>query len=188
MAKNWDSDLYLYAKHWYSSPCDDVRADLKKIIAKRCALYEGTVSDNDICQVLIGLVTPHLMSRDTQVVDFVMRLNPDKWENKQLQRKDFFSMLVHACLSVLSCAKVRENDGKVLIELDAPDYELFQPSPTTTCESFHMFWPDDPIPQVLVVQDIHREVVRLEMEVLKKKEEDFEEIPPFCDSCKGDKE
>ena len=148
---NCDSDLYLYAKHWYKR--GDLKQDLHKIIAKRCALYPEQVRDEGIITVLLSLTLKHLKDNENRLFDFIKKLNTEEWDNKHWKLTDFCSILATRCLSELSIVKTIDGAGNPIIQIDPPDYKLLPPGENVTVKGLRVFWPNMEIPDSLGISE-----------------------------------
>jgi len=122
--KNYDSHVYLYAKHWYES--SDPISDLKIIYGERNCIYADDVSINDICACLLALTQKHVQS-ERKFLEFMSDIAPENvwrvWKfNNEDYRKDYTyaKALISKCLSVLSLAQIDEIENG----LDDPDYNI----------------------------------------------------------------
>jgi hypothetical protein len=121
--KNWDSNIWLYAKgHYFVA---DIVEDLKVIMSDRCYVQVEHVHPADIVSVLLGIVWPLIKQNDNRFFDFVLGLDPDQaWKVAYGDESDpFHRRLIAQCLSVIRLTRVQEDD-KVLVELDDPDPTL----------------------------------------------------------------
>jgi hypothetical protein len=128
--KNWDSNIWLYAKHHYFET--DMVEDLKVIIGDRCGLYPQHVQVENIALILLGIVGPLLRNSGNPqhfFEDFILGLDPDEaWKVSHGKADDdFHRRLIAKCLSVIRLAPVVRHEpliGDVWMQFDDPDPTL----------------------------------------------------------------
>jgi len=120
--KNWDSHIWLYAKHWYERT--DVVEDLKKILADRSGIEVGHINIQFIFIVLCEIVYPYLTENN-----FVTFLE-DSFKNTlglEYKTSTTLSKLFERMLWILHDVQTKEKrkgKWKILVELDEPDYNI----------------------------------------------------------------
>lgn len=129
--KNYDSDLYLYAKNHYVSSGNTVQ-DLNHILGKRSGINPNHIRICDIISVLTKLAWEHIKG-DTDLCghmffEFVSDISPENWWRCRARHDnehpyEYHLAVIGKCLSILCMAKVRDGDT-TLIELDEKDEEL----------------------------------------------------------------
>jgi len=142
--KNYDSDIYLYAKNHYKSSGNTI-VDLKHILGKRSSIDPEHIQLGDIISVLTSLVWKQIKedkgSEGHMFFEFVSDISPQNWWKCLAKRDispqnwwkclakhdeyqyDFYLAVIGKCLSILSLTQVYDGE-KVLIELDEKDEEL----------------------------------------------------------------
>ena len=128
--KNYDSDIYLYAKHWYKR--GNIIEDLQKIIGKRSILFPEHVSVNDILIVLSGIVCKHYFQNNSNADHWFSQFIEDvrltnSWRIGAEKTDSFEIRMIRKMLSMISLTEVKKGD-EILIELDEPDYNLLPKS------------------------------------------------------------
>ena len=125
--KNADSHIYLYAKGWYKRT--DIFEDLRVIYSHRNGVKPSDIRDDDILLLLSTLTFLHINNKN-QFYDFIRRcfdlasVGP-RWSD--LKNYIDLKSIIMGLLSILNLTKIKE-DGKVLIELDKPDYTILPKS------------------------------------------------------------
>lgn len=129
---NCDSQVYLYAKHWFlesKNPFDDLR----KIYAVRNGVNAEHISDADILDMVVCLAYQHI-TNEHQFRTFVFSCF------EGYRGKSPFSVLLKSTtqrkvlrqlLKILRFTKVKDDNMKVLIPLDKPDYTILPPKKET---------------------------------------------------------
>ena len=129
MMKNSDTHIYLYAKGHYKET--DTIEDLKKIIAERCAFNAEDVSVRDIQSILTSIAIKNILKSHNPehfLEDFIISIDPkNMWRlvtNQKIEDYDFNLAVIEKCLSVIRHARVKDDDGNRILELDEPDRNI----------------------------------------------------------------
>jgi len=126
--KNSDSHVILYAKHHYKRT--DVVEDLKRIYSLRNGIDPQYLNKRDILRCLLTLVEKFQdkkFENGYTLSGFLSDIDPHNvWRVNYSRDKeyDFEEACIYKCLSVISLSKVKNNDGTVLIPLDARDPDV----------------------------------------------------------------
>lgn len=121
--KNADSQVILYAKNWFKKT--DIIEDLRKIYAKRNLMALKHISDEDIYRLLSFLVFDLCIKGKgscpfTDLMAEIFRFQDGRFGYSQVTRQ---KNVIKKILSMLRLLNIKD-DGKVLIELDKPDYTI----------------------------------------------------------------
>jgi hypothetical protein len=116
--KNYDSNVYLYAKYHYQRS-NDIMQDLRKIYAIRNGINVEHMQNRDIILCLLHLTFKH-MNNEHKFLSFISDINPNNtWKvgYRYDGKYDFYYAVASKCLSILSTTLVSDIENG----LDEPD-------------------------------------------------------------------
>jgi hypothetical protein len=125
--KNYDTHVYLYAKHHYERT--NVIDDLKIIYGKRNGIDAEHMQVRDIISCLVGLTVPHMSVNKHSFIEFLSDLDPvfcwrvggnaPRLNNEYIHTHDSYcETIIMKCLSILSLTRVDEIEGGLDEEAD----------------------------------------------------------------------
>lgn len=111
--RNYDLDVYLYAKGWYKTT--DMVKDLQQIYSMRNGIDAEYIRISDIIHCMATLVYKHL-SKDPNsgkhnFVDLIFDFGPDGWSFRSRRYEgeyDYYKQVISKFLSILSLTEISE--------------------------------------------------------------------------------
>jgi len=125
-SRNYDVDLYLYAKGWYKKT--NLLKDLQRIYSLRNNIEPCYINYKHIINCM-GILVFHHLSKNADFgknnfIDFIMDIGPDDdWKTKKYEGEyDFYLQVISKFLSILCMSTVEEmpENIKNLLESTKP--------------------------------------------------------------------
>lgn len=119
--KNWDSDIILYAKHWYVQ--GDLKTDIQKILAARSGCPERSVTMEDARELIQEITFKMCIKTNYQFNELIKRIGPSWFDRESLNinYEQWCLRVIQACLVQIAITSVRDDAGNMLFGLDEPD-------------------------------------------------------------------
>jgi hypothetical protein len=115
--KNYDSNVYLYAKGWYKTT--NVISDLKIIYGRRNGMDAEHISIGNILDCITVLAWKHMSKHDYCLREFIGDISPNAFKRTFYREEvyDFNKAVIEKCLSIISLTKITD----IPEGLDEPD-------------------------------------------------------------------
>jgi len=134
--KNYESNIYLYAKHWYKR--HNIINDLAIIYSHRNGIDMVDIDESVIAGNILTLIYNHI-NCERDFCKFVDEVAPSNWYFRKMYKDEEYTYekaIIYYCLSILSITKLSD----IKNGLDRPDNTILPIADHITKEKINNFW------------------------------------------------